>query len=323
MPVSYLQLFRTLAAFDPEPVQLGDAPWEAYVDWAIANGLAPLAAYNVEYRLGRCGAPQWARDRLMSVYQGTLNDNVMKLLNFKRSVDELEGRRVVLLSGAAFAEGLYPHVAFRPVIDIHLLVEKKDLDGLVGFLRGSEFKPPAEPPEDVPPADRMLSDGRTLLLLHGGLTGQAAEDEGLFARALPFKVYGPSMRRLVLEDALLAQVLLFARQGFDVPMLEWIDLRELVLGAPTVGGPFTRVPEAETLRARAKAWKLERALYAALSVLANLFPQTEAASRPFKPELNFAVREVLERALVAPLSEVGRPRSFKVQDEVFRLLTGA
>lgn len=323
MPVSLMELFRTLSAFNPEPAQLGEAPWEDYVDWAIANGLAPLAAYNVEYRLGRCGAPQWARDRLMSIYQGTLNDNVMKLLNFKRSIDELEGRRVVLLSGAAFAEGLYPHVAFRPVIDIHLLVEPKDVDGLVGFLRGSEFKPPDKLPDDLPQAERVLSDGRTLLLLHGGLTGQAAEDEALFARAMPFKVYGPSARRLTLEDALLAQVLLFARQGFDVPMLEWIDLRELVLGAPTVGGPYARVPDAQALRARAKAWKLERALYGALSVLANLFPQTQAASQPFTPELNFAVREVLQRALVAPLSEVGRPRSFKAQDELFRLLAGA
>ncbi len=60
--------------------------------------------------------------QLLSVYQGTANDNVMKLVNFKRVVDDLEGRKVVLLGGASFAEALYPHIAFRPVIDIALLL---------------------------------------------------------------------------------------------------------------------------------------------------------------------------------------------------------
>src|SRR5439155_1178690 len=83
---------------------LRDEPWEQYVDWAVGQGLAPLAAYNLEYRLGGAGAPEWARDRLLSLYQGTLNDNVMKLVNFKRAVDDLEGRKLVLLGAASFAE---------------------------------------------------------------------------------------------------------------------------------------------------------------------------------------------------------------------------
>ena len=101
MATSLLELFRTLSSFAPARTDLRSADWERYVDWAIAQGLAPLAAYNLEYRLGPSGAPQWARDRLLSVYQGSANDNVMKLVNFKRAVDELEGRRVVLLGAVA------------------------------------------------------------------------------------------------------------------------------------------------------------------------------------------------------------------------------
>ena len=89
MAPSLLDTFRILASFSPARVSLRGAPWEGYVDWAIANGLAPLAAYNLEYRLGGGSAPEWARDRLLTVYQGSLNDNVMKLVNFKRAVDEL------------------------------------------------------------------------------------------------------------------------------------------------------------------------------------------------------------------------------------------
>ncbi len=120
MAPTLLDLFRLLAAFEPVRQDLSKAPWEAYVDWAIGQGLAPLAAYNLEYRLGNCGAPEWARDRLLSIFQGSANDNVMKLVNFKRSVDDLEGRRIALLGAGSFAESLYPHVAWRPVIDLRL-----------------------------------------------------------------------------------------------------------------------------------------------------------------------------------------------------------
>src|SRR5689334_18135088 len=108
-----LRTFRALSSFSPSRAELRGAPWEEYVDWAIGQGLAPLAAYNLEYRLAAANTPDWVRERLLSVYQGVANDNVMKLVSFKRAIDELEGRKLLLLGGASFAEGLYPHVAFR------------------------------------------------------------------------------------------------------------------------------------------------------------------------------------------------------------------
>src|SRR6516162_2348316 len=118
MAPSLLETFRVLASFSPGRTSLLGAPWDDYVDWAIAQGLAPLAAYNLEYRLGGGGAPEWARDRLLSVYQGELNDKVLKLVTFRRAVDEPEGRRTILVGPARYAEALYPHVAFRPVPDL-------------------------------------------------------------------------------------------------------------------------------------------------------------------------------------------------------------
>src|SRR4051812_43134010 len=93
MPTSLQEAFRVLASFEPARVSLREASWEEYVPWAIAQGLAPLAAYNLEYRLAGAGAPQWTRDQLLSIYQGSVNDNVMKLVHFKRTVDALQGRR--------------------------------------------------------------------------------------------------------------------------------------------------------------------------------------------------------------------------------------
>jgi len=316
MAASLLELFRTLASFSPKRVDLRGAPWEDYVDWAISQGLAPLAAYNLEYRLAGAGAPEWARDRLLSIYQGTANDNVMKLVGFKRTMDPLEGRRVVVLGGASFAETLYPHVAFRPVIDLRVFVPRRDVEPLVGFLRRGEFKPEASARDEV----RVLSDGRTTIFVHGGLVDERA-DQALLARAVPMKVYGPSAFRLELEDALLTHVLLLARAGFEVPMIELLDLRELVLGAPSQSGPYSRPVDAGLVLERAAEWKLERALWAAVSLCARLFPEAEAAAAPLQPSLLLPTRELLERLVVGPLADPAR-RSFRGAEALRALLAG-
>lgn len=318
MPATLTDMFRTLTSFAPARVDLRGAPWEAYVDWAVGQGLAPLSAYNLEYRLGGAGAPEWARDRLLSLYQGTLNDNVMKLVNFKRAIDDLQGRRVILLGSASYAESLYPHVAFRPVIELRLLLSPADLDGFIGFMKGADFKPEA-PGEDAGSAERALSDGRTLILLHGKLT---ADDEQLRNRALPMKVMGPSMYRLDLEDAILVHALLTAQAHFEVPMLEWVDLRELVLGAPSMGSVYSRAFDAEQILTRAKEWKLDRALYACLAIVEQLYPETAAAVARLKPQLNWPTRELIDRLLVAQVAQVGRTQGFRLEAQVRELLTG-
>ncbi len=318
---SMVDLFRTLSSFSPKRADLARAPWEAYTDWAISQGLAPLAAYNLEYRLGQCGAPEWARDRLLSIYAGSANDNVMKLVNFKQQVDELEGRSLVLLGGASFVESLYPHVAFRPVIDVRVMVPPGDLDGFANFLKRGQFQPDPSV-HDAAKAERVLSDTRTLVFLHSALAPTPEADRELMARTLPMKVFGPSVRRFDLEDAILVHVVLLARAGFEVPMIELVDLRELVLGAPSLGGVYSRPVDAAVLRARARAFQNDRGLWAALTLVERLFPETTAAVAPLKPDLSFPVRELLERLLVAPLTEVGRTQGFRGEDTLRSLLTG-
>lgn len=319
MAVSMLELFRTLTSFTPPRAELKDAPWEAFVPWAMGQGLASLAAYNLEYRLGSGGAPEWVRHRLLSLYQGMANDNVMKLVNLKRSIDQLEGRKIVLIGAASFAESLYPHVAFRPVIEARLLVSPGDVEPLTTWLRRSEFKAD-EGATDRAGATKVLTDTRTMLFLHGGLFGDKAKDDALLARTIAMKPFGPSARRLDLEDALLVHVLLMARVGFEVPLLEFIDLRELVLGAPAMGGAYSREPDGRLLSARAAEWKLEKALWCALGVVEKLWPETAGRVASLKPELSFPVREVLERVVVRPVSEVGRTEGFKGEDVLRSLL---
>lgn len=320
MAVSMLELFRTLTSFSPARVDLRNAPWEPFCEWAIGQGLAPLAAYNLEYRLGAAGSPDWVRDRLLSLYQGSANDNVMKLVNLKRSIDDLEGRKIVLVGAASFAESLYPHVAFRPVNEVRLAVPPGDVEPLASWLRRAEFKPQDE--KDAGGATKVVSDTRTVILIHGALVPDAAEHEGIISRSLPMRAFGASARRLDAEDALVVQTMLMARAGFDVPMLDFIDLRELVLGAPSTGGPYSRPMDTKVVASRARTWKAERGLWCALSVVERLWPETSSFVTALKPDLSFPVREVLERVVVNPLAEVGRTEGVRGEDALRSLLTG-
>lgn len=322
MAPSLLDTFRTLASFDPPRGSLKGAPWEEYVDWAIAQGLAPLAAYNLEYRLGGADSPEWARDRLLSIYQGSVNDNVMKLVNFKQIVDELEGRKLLVMGAAAFVEAIYPHVGFRPVLDIHVLLKRVDVEGFSGYLSQHHFKP--EKDETHSGAARLLSDGRTAIYLFAEVLGPERREEiqGIFDRARPWKVYGPSIFRPDLEDAVLLLCLDHARYGYQVPWLSFLDLRELATGATSMGGIYSRPLDVAVLKERARAWRLERALYTSLSIIARLFPETAGAVDAARPPLRRATQELLNRLVVEPVSVPGSRGVLRGADRLRRLLTG-
>lgn len=324
---TFLELFRTLSSFSPSRVELRRAPWEAYVDWAISQGVAPLAAYNLEYRLAGANAPTWARDRLLSVYQGSANDNVMKLVNFKQIIGELEGRKVLLLGGAAFSEALYPHVAFRPVLDLQILVRGMELDPFAGFLAQHGFKPEPEAESFAASlgARKGLYDGRTPILVFAEILGAKLKEaeRGVFERASPMRFYGPSVFRPSLEDALLLQCLELARRGFEVPALFFVDLRELLLGAPDMGGAYSHPCDTALVRQRATEWRLERSVYTSLAIVARLFPQTRELAEQAMPQLRGPTKRLLDRLVVDPVSDLGATRPLRGVGRLRQLLAGA
>lgn len=313
-----LALFRRLASFSPEPGSLEDAPWDGYVDWAIGQGLGPLASYNLEYRLPGAGAPDWVRDRLLSVFQGTANDNVMKLVSLKRALAELSGRRVVVLDGASFTEALYPHMAFRPVLEVRLWGGRRGADGLSGFLASSGFVRL----ESMDRPGRVLGNGHLeVRVLDSPFAAEGDEEAGrALEQAVPFPVYGPSAYRLGHEDAISALVADHARQGYEVPLISFVDLRELLLGAPAASGPYSRMPDFGVLKERAQGLGLERALWASAEIVRRLFPEAESAAREAQPALGRAIRVILDEAIVSPVCVLGKQRRLRGAELVRRLL---
>jgi len=285
-PVPLLSAVRALASFDP-PRALPSCDLEELLAVLDAHGLAPLASYHLETRLLGAGVPDWFRERLLAVYQGVVNDNVFKLVTLKQALAGV-GVPVVVLGAASFVDWLYPHLAFRPIGEPRLLVRGEDGATFAAAV-APEWKPSGT---GAGGHTASFSNGQFELRLQEGLVPGRGDDHGAFTRSERFPALGPTVARPSAEDALLVAAADVAVQGLYAPLLEYVDLRELV----RVADPA----RAAEVRARAESAGLARGLAGALAVTARYFPEVAPAAEPFLPPLGraegVAVRAVVEQA---------------------------
>jgi hypothetical protein len=284
--VPLLDALRALAAFDP-PASLPECDLAVLGDVLEAHGLAPLASYHLENtRLGS-GVPEAFRERLLTSYQGVVNDNVLKIVSLRNALRLAPEVPAVLLDAAAYVDWLYPHMAFRPVLEARAAVRAAD---------GARF---AEATGEVLTLLRtehggrtaVFGDGRVEIVLQEGLWPGGTEDGPLFDRAVPFRAFGPAVARPALEEALLATVAEQALQGLWAPLVTYVDLRELL-----------RLPlDRGHLRERARSLGLSRALHGATRVAAHFFPEVADAAAAVRPELSLAERLAVERVVEGAL----------------------
>jgi hypothetical protein len=284
--VPLLDALRALASFAP-PRTLPACDLDALGDVLEAHGLAPMASYHVEStRLG-AGLPDAFRERLLTSYQGVVNDNVLKLVSLRNALRLAPEVPAVLLDAAAYVDWLYPHMAFRPVIDLRIAVRAED---------GKRF---AEAGRDVLSLVRtddaghtaVFSDGRVELAIQEGLWRGAPEDGPLYERRVPNRAFGASAARPSAEEALLATVADQALQGLWAPLVTYVDVRELL-----------RLPlDAAYVRGRAEALRLSRALHGSTAIAAHFFPEVADAAAAVRPSLGFAERLAVGRIVEGAL----------------------
>jgi hypothetical protein len=304
--VALLDALRAVTSFSP-PSSLPDCDLGLFADVLEAHGLAPLAAYQLEHtRLG-AGVPSAIRERLLALYQGVAQDNVLKLMTLRGLLkDGPPEIPVVLLEGAAYVDWLYPHMAFRPVSDLRVAVRAADGARLVEALRGVMGEPPR-----VEHGGRVmvLSDGRLSLSVQEGLWPGGPEDVPLFERRVAYRVFGPGAGRPSTEDALLASVADQALLGLQAPLVAYLDLRELVLLRP----------DAAYVRERARALRLSRALHGALALVAHFWPDAAEAGAALQPDLGAAERVAVDRVVEAA-RDPARLRRVRGVDAAARLV---
>jgi hypothetical protein len=299
-----LDALRALTSFTPPPA-LPDCDLGVLADVLEAHGLAPLASYQLEStRLG-AGVPDALRERLLASYQGVVTDNVLKLVTLRGALRELEDVPVVLLDAAAYVDWLYPHMAFRPVIDVRAAMRAPDLPRFVELRKGRLDLLRTEHGGRT----AVFSDGTvTMSFLEGPFSGAPA-DAPLFARSSPARAFGPTAARPSAEDALLSTVGEQALLGLLAPLVTYVDVRELL-----------KLPlDAAYVRERARALGLARALHGATLLAAHFFPEVADAGAAVRPALGFAERVAVERVVEAA-SDPARLRHLRGADAAARLV---
>ncbi|AKU92425.1 nucleotidyltransferase family protein [Vulgatibacter incomptus] len=304
---------------------IDDPPsWEEAVPFLAHHGLAAIAGYNLQYRMPDADAPDSAKDLLLGYLQGLANDNVFKLMTLKGVATALGGEPLVLLDGAALGEPLYPHVAFRPVPELRILVRAGESERIAEAMRAEQFvEMEADEPDPDAPAKVLFND-RFFTKLYEHVLPVRGEEPGLFERTVRVRAFGPGVCRLSAEDAFLVHVLSMARRGFAVPLIYFVDLREMVKGEASVAlgrGPGAPLDVA-VVRERAKAFGAERALWAGLELLAFFHPDVAEAARALQPELSLPSRALLEAGVVGPAKALDRERQLRGLGKLVQLLLG-
>jgi hypothetical protein len=302
--VALLDALRAITRLDP-PAALPECDLALLADVLEAHGLAPLASWQVEHtRLG-AGLPEAFRERLLTSFQGVVNDNLTKLVTLRGLLRQAEGVPVVVLDAAAYVEWLYPHLAFRPLGDVRLAVRGEDGRRFAEAVKGTLSL--ARTGDEGRTA--VFTDGATDVVLQEGLWPGAAEDAPLFARARPYRVFGPSASRPAPEEALLATVADQALQGLFAPAITQVDLRELLRAGVDAG----------YVKGRAEALGLSRALHGATLVVSWLFPEVADAAAAVRPALSAAERLAVER-VAESARDPARLRHLRGADAAARLV---
>jgi hypothetical protein len=302
--VALLDALRAVTSFAPPPV-LPECDLALLGDVLEAHGLAPLASYQLEHtRLG-AGVPEPFRERLLTSYQGVVNDNVQKLLSLRDALRPLADVPVVLLDAAAYIDWIYPHLAFRPAGELRAALRAEDAPRLSEAVKGG--------PGSVELRDggrtAVFSDGRVTVAFQEGLFTGAPADPALFARATPHRAFGPRAARPSAEEALLSTIGEQARAGLLAPLITYVDVRELLRLAPDAG----------YVRERAQALGLARALHGATLLAAHFFPEVADAAAAVRPPLGVAERVAVEQVVDAA-RDPSRLRHVRGADAAARLV---
>jgi Uncharacterised nucleotidyltransferase len=123
----------------------GDLDWERLVSLSYAHGIAPLIYHSLQQSAVNHRMPPAAARALRDSYYLNAARNSLLYNELTRILNALSDRsiEVIVLKGAALAETVYPHRAFRPMSDIDLLVKSERLADVEAKLLEIGYAPDA------------------------------------------------------------------------------------------------------------------------------------------------------------------------------------
>jgi Uncharacterised nucleotidyltransferase len=104
--------------------------WAKILDMAVDHDLAPLLHFNLKKVAEDSLIPKDAMQRLASLHKQCCVRAMSAFAQLQEILLRFSRERipVIVLKGAALASLVYPKIALRPMVDLDLLVQKRDLD---------------------------------------------------------------------------------------------------------------------------------------------------------------------------------------------------
>jgi len=302
--------------------------WEDLAEVAELQGLGGIVSYQLDYRfLARVRPPPWFRERLLMTFNGQVNDNLLKITHLRRVLSEDGMPPVMLLGGVALGDSFYPHIAFRPLPEIDLWVRAPHLAQFAAAIAeaGLPSHPLGERRDQRSVAARFANPDIDLQawLRPPGLPISQAAAADWWDRSLAAPVFGPAAHRLDPADSVCALIAALALEGFAVPRVLLIDLREMIHRADTPEGFYA--PKGVALRwaevdERARELGLARSLWAGLRLAAELFPEVSAKAERLQTRLPATVRSLIDEAVVRPALDPHRTTVVRAAQTLRRIL---
>ncbi|MHB8837186.1 MAG: nucleotidyltransferase domain-containing protein [Candidatus Methylomirabilia bacterium] len=251
--------------------------WEDLLRTADRHVLAPLLYSRLAaHPTGPAGAPVPAEafGRLRRSYLQSAGRNMHLYRELGKVLGRLrqDGIPAIALKGAHLAEAVYGDIALRPMSDVDLLVCPEDLGRVEEVLPGMGY-PPVEFHRDIAEDNNHFayrSAGKGLIVeVHWAFLpsrqGFSIDMDGVWERSVPAVLAGAQASVLCPEDNLLFLCLHTSKHLFSGGGLRPLyDISRVILH-------YREEMDWEQVRARAKRWRAERCVYAALTLAGEMF----------------------------------------------------
>ncbi len=221
--------------------------WDYVLQMGKAHGLAPLLYYNLHRSDHEHPIPQPIMDQLHDIYYGNLARNLLLYDESSRVLKSFEekGIPVVALKGIVLAEFIYKNVALRPMADVDLLVQKRNLSEITKtlFELGFEILPQEKratikymnESHFVKHQENIKHLPSLIINIHWDLTAPARfkgatkiNTQQMISKARPGKVAWSNILVMAPEDQILWVIYHATFQHPFIGLLQLCDVAELI-----------------------------------------------------------------------------------------------
>ncbi len=221
--------------------------WDYLLQIGKTHGLAPLLYYHLNRIDHNHRIPQSIMDQLHTIYYSNLIRNLLlyeELRGVLKSFEE-KGIPVVALKGIVLAEFVYKNVALRPMADVDLLVQKRNLSEITKTLFKLGF---AVLPQEKRATVKYMNESHfmkrqenlkhlpiLIINIHWDLTAPARfkgatkiNTQQMISKARPGKIACGNILVMAPEDQVLHVIYHATFQHPFIGLLQFCDVAELI-----------------------------------------------------------------------------------------------